>query len=225
MAAPLLPKVLDLLASRYGQIGDPPPKTAFEMILFENVAYLADDGERRKSYALLAKSVGTKPQAILEAPFAALRAIAAYGILPDRFAGKLREAARIAVEEFEGDFEAAMEGPVPSARKALRKFPGIGEPGADRILLFTGRHASLAPESNALRVLTRLGIIHEEKSYAAGYSAAQKAAAKELGTDFERLRQAHRLLRRHGQVVCRRGPPECDKCPVAPLCEYFRARA
>ncbi len=225
MATSILPKVVEALAARYGRIGNPPPKSAFEMILFENVAYLADDAERTKAYALLAKRVGTKPRAILEAPSAALRAVAAHGILPDRFAGKLREAARIAVEEFDGDLETVMDGPVPKAKKALRKFPGIGEPGAERILLFTGRHPTLSPESNGLRVLTRLGVIREEKSYAATYAAAQKVAAAELGTDFELLGRAHRLLRRHGQAVCRRSAPECERCPVAPLCAYFRARA
>jgi endonuclease III len=34
------------------------------------------------------------------------------------------------------------------------------------------------------------------------------------------LIQAHLLLRRHGQELCRRSEPTCDNCPLAADCEY-----
>ncbi len=224
VAPPPLRKVVERLAGFYG----PPPglraKGALELVLWENVAYLAADEKRAAAFALLKKTVGTAPQRILDAPEAALRAVAAHGILAERFAGRLREVARIALDDFDGDLDAAIAGPVPKAKKALRKFPGIGEPGADRILLFLRRHPTLAPDSNALRALERLGVIREEKSYAAGYAAAQKAAAAELGEDFDVLRTAHGLLRRHGQELCKRSAPLCDRCPLASVCAFAVSR-
>ncbi len=71
---------------------------------------------------------------------------------------KLREAARIALDDFAGGLDGIVREPVPNAKKALRKFPGIGEPGAEKVLLFRGRHPTLGPESNALGVLGRLGV-------------------------------------------------------------------
>jgi endonuclease-3 len=56
--------------------------------------------------------------------------------------------------------------PLPKAKKALQKFPGIGEPGAEKILLFTRTHPLMALESNGLRVLVRLGFGAEHKNYA-----------------------------------------------------------
>jgi len=218
---PSLRSVVGKLAKHYGPPKAPPPKGPFELVLWENVAYLADDDLRGAAFALLKKRVGTAPQKILDASTSALRAVAAHGILPERFAGKLREVARIALEEFDGDLDAVVAGPVSRAKTALRKFPGIGEPGAERILLFLRRHPSLSAESNGLRVLTRLGIIREEKSYAGSYARAQKAAAEELGDDFDVLITAHRLLRRHGQELCRRSAPACSRCPLAPECLYF----
>jgi endonuclease III len=225
MPAPSFRNVVGKLAKHYGPPKAPPVKGAFEMILWENVAYLAGDVLRGEAFALLKKRVGTSPARVLDAPKAVLRAVAEHGILADRFAGKLREVARIALEEFDGDLDAVAAGPVAAARRALQKFPGIGRPGAERILLFLRRAPSLAVESNGLRVLTRLGIIRDEKSYAAGYALAQKAAADELGADFGVLITAHLLLRRHGQELCRRSAPACSRCPLAPLCLYFADRS
>ncbi len=221
---PSLRSVVGKLAKHYGPPEAPPPEGPFELILWENVAYLADDERRGAAFTLLKKRVGTTPGKVRRASTAALRAVAAHGILPERFAGKLREVAQIALDEFDGDLGSVVAGPVSKARKGLRKFPGIGEPGAERILLFLKRHPTLAPESNALRVLTRLGIIREEKSYAASYAAAQKAAAAELGDDFDVLITAHRLLRRHGQTLCRRSAPACDRCPLRSECAFAVSR-
>jgi endonuclease-3 len=127
---PSLRSVLGKLAKHYGPPEAPPPSGPFELILWENVAYLADDERRAAAFTLLKKRVGTTPGKILDASTAALRAVAAHGILPERFAGKLREVAQIALDEFDGDLESIVKGPVPKAKRALRKFPGIGEPGA-----------------------------------------------------------------------------------------------
>jgi endonuclease-3 len=221
--APLpLKTVVRKLARRYGVLEKVPASGAFELILWENVAYLADDGQRGKALALLKKSVGTTPAAVLKAPAAALRAVARHGILAARFAEKLREAARIAVDEYDGDLDRVVAGPVPAAKKALRRFPGIGNPGAEKILLFLRRHPSLAAESNGLRVLTRLGLCRDEKSYAATYAAACDVAARELGNDVDVLLTAHRLLRRHGQELCTRSAPRCEACPLREDCRFAR---
>jgi endonuclease III len=224
-APPSFRSIVGKLAKHYGPPGPPPPKGPFELILWENVAYLADDERRGEAFALLKKRVGTSPGKILNASTSALRAVAAHGILAERFAGKLREVARIAMEEFDGDLDGVVAGPVAGARKALQRFPGIGGPGAEKILLFLRRHPSLAAESNGLRVLTRLGIIRGERSYAASYARAQKAAAEELGDDVDVLITAHSLLRRHGQTLCRRSAPTCSRCPLAPDCLYLADRS
>jgi endonuclease III len=224
LKTPALMTIVRKLASHYGPPAAPPTSGAFEMVLWESVAYLADDERRAKAFALLKSSVGTTPAAILKARGPTLRAVTEHGILAARFAEKLREAARIVVEECGGDLDRVVAGPLPAARKALKKFPGIGNPGAEKILLFLRRHPSLAPESNGLRVLTRLGLCGEEKSYAASYAVACDAAARELGDDLDVLMTAHRLLRRHGQVLCTRSGPGCERCPIREDCRFARGR-
>jgi endonuclease III len=83
----------------------------------------------------------------------------------------------------------------------------------------------LALESNGLRVLLRLGFGEEKKSYSTTYRLVQHAAIEGLDKDCSWLIQAHLLLRRHGQELCRRSEPMCDKCPLAEDCEYYQGRA
>ena len=45
----------------------------------------------------------------------------------------------------------------PASEKALKRFPSIGDPGAEKILLFTRSYPVMALDSNGLRVLCRVG--------------------------------------------------------------------
>jgi endonuclease-3 len=80
---------------------------------------------------------------------------------------------------------------------------------------------ALALDSNGLRVLLRLGFGKEEKSYAKSYRSAREAAQAQLESDFDVLIEAHQLLRRHGQELCKRNEPRCDACPLRKECAYY----
>jgi endonuclease III len=192
------------------------------MILWENVAYLADDDRRQQAFQTLKKSIGTEPTQILSASVEALLEVTRHGIMAEQFVNKLRSCARIVLEEFDGDLRPVLRMPLPKARKALQTFPGIGEPGAEKILLFSRISPILALDSNGLRVLLRLGFAEEKKSYSTTYRLVQKAAEQGRDGDWSWLIQAHLLLRRHGQELCRRSEPMCDQCPLAGDCEYFQ---
>lgn len=217
-----LTRVIDRLQSHYGE--QKPPKLAgpWEMLLWENVAYLADDERRQQAFDILKKRVGTAPEKVLSASDDVLLKVTGHGILPERFVEKLRKSAKIALEEFDGDLRAILKWPLPKAKKALQKFPGIGEPGAEKILLFTRTCPVLALDSNGLRVLLRLGFAEEQKNYSASYRLVQKAVEGQLDSDYSKLMQAHLLLRRHGQELCKRSKPECGKCPLAADCEFYQ---
>ena len=111
--------------------------------------------------------------------------------------------------------------PLESAKKALQSFPGIGVPGAEKILLFSGQQALLAPDSNGLRVLVRLGFVREQKTYARTYAACS-TIAKNLPAQPRAMQEAHLLLRQHGRTLCKRNNPHCSECPLAPSCAYAK---
>jgi endonuclease III len=217
-----LSQVVEHLQAHYGRPKVPRRGDPWEIILCENVAYLADDDRRRNAFQTLKKRIGTEPGQILSASDEALLAVTRHGILADQFATKLRQCAQIALEEFDGDLRPVLQLPFAKAKKALQRFPGIGEPGAERILLFSQTYPVLALDSNGLRVLLRLGFGEEKKSYSTTYRLVQQAVEEGLDKDYSWLIQAHLLLRHHGQELCKRTKPECNQCPLAPDCEFYQ---
>jgi endonuclease III len=218
-----LPEVIDRLAGHYGKPRPPKLTGPWEMILWENVAYLAGDDSRQRAFQALKKQVGTQPGQILSAPDETLLEVTSHGIMPELFAQKLRTCAKILLEEFDGYLDRVLQLPLKQAKQALQMFPGIGEPGAEKILLFTKTHPLFAVESNGLRVLVRLGFGEEKKSYSTTYRLVQKAVAEELDDSYSWRIEAHLLLRRHGQELCKRSGPACAKCPLAAECCYHQS--
>jgi endonuclease III len=196
------------------------------MVLWENVAYLLDDEHRERAFRALRDTIGTRPSDILAAPWEALYRVAQLGGMhPENRVEKLRAIARIAQQELGGDLSEVVRRPLAQAKRALQKFPGIGAPGAEKILLFAHAIPLLALESNGLRVLLRLGFAEEKKNYAASYRAVQDRVRAELGDDCAWLVRVHQLLRRHGKEVCRRSEPSCEVCPLTGGCRHYAEQA
>jgi endonuclease-3 len=216
-----LKKVVAKLATPYGQ-AEPVLDDPFQLIIWENIAYLVDDKRREQAFKTLKKEIGLKPTDILAAPMQQLIEILKLdGVHPELRAQRLKESAQIVLTEFEGDLDTTLKLPLRKAIKALQKFPAIGEPGAEKILLFTKTYPVLALESNGLRVCLRLGFGEEKKNYSASYQSVREALASE-GVDCEFLIIAHQLLRHHGREICKRSNPKCDQCVLAKQCKYYQ---
>ena len=218
-------KLVDKLQQHHGPPAPPPSTDPLELIIWENIAYLASDKRRAEAFATLKQTIGTRPEQILAAQHSALAAIGKAGILPDMSAEKLLTIAKIAYEEFDSDLRAALKKPLPQATKALKRFPSIGDPGAEKILLSTRSYPVMALDSNGLRVLYRVGFSQEQKNYSATYRLAQDAIHGQVPRDYDSLIRAHQLLRQHGQELCKRSKPHCADCPLRNVCAYGRTTA
>jgi endonuclease III len=223
MPAVDLKKITATLAAHYGQPKPPITTDPFELILLENVAYLVSDERRAEAFQMLRTHAGTKPHEILAASHEdILRATKLGGMHSEQRVSRLRAIALIAMNEFGGDLLPALKLPLPKAKQALRKFPSIGEPSAEKILLFARSYAVLGLESNGLRVLLRLGFGEEKKNYTATYRTVQEALKDQLSSDFDWLISTHLLLRQHGKELCKTNAPLCEGCPVRKSCVYFK---
>ncbi len=221
-AGPNLQKIVARLGKHYGNPKPPISTDPFELILLENVAYLVSDERREEAFKTLRKHAGTKPHEILAASHEnILRATNLGGMHPEGRVGRLREIALIAMNEFGGDLTQALKLPLPKAKQALRKFPGIGEPSAEKILLFARAYPVLGLDSNGLRVLLRLGFGEEKKNYTATYLSVREAVKDQLSEEYDWLINAHVLLRQHGKELCKTNAPVCEKCPVRRVCRYY----
>jgi endonuclease III len=219
-----LRRIVSELASHYGT---PEPRLTdpLHLILWENIGYLVDDDKRRAGFERLRREVGLKPTDILAAPTEKLVEILKVGgIHPELRAQRLKEIAHIVLNDFEGNVRTVLKLPYSKAIKALRKFPSIGEPGAEKIMLFCKAFPVLALESNGLRVLLRLGFGKEQKNYSAAYRSVRDAVAPQASDGYDFLISAHQLLRLHGKRLCKNTAPHCDECPLTKHCNYYKAR-
>jgi endonuclease-3 len=215
--------MVERLRAAYGRPQPPPTSDPLELVFWENAAYLLSDERRQKVFELLRERVGLKPRDILAAKPATLLEIAKLGgMRPEVRVERWLTIAHIALAEFQGDLGNVLRLPLKAAKKALQQFPCIGEPGAEKILLFSGSHAVLGLDSNGLRVLVRVGYGREQKSYSATYGSVREAIANQIWDKCPPLIQAHQLLRRHGMERCKTSAPICRGCPLTDTCHYYQ---
>ena len=220
-----LPQIIERLRAFYGEPDPPQVTDPWEMIVWENVAYLVDDERRQEAMEALRGRIGVSPEQLLAVTPAQLVKAAVRGIVPEQSVEKLRRSAEIALQEFGGDLRPILKRPLAQAKKALRRFPAIGDPGAEKILLFYRSYPILALESNGLRALVRLGFGEEKPNYSTTYRLVQEAIEGELVKEYSWLIKGHQLLRHHGQELCRRSKPHCDKCPLSKECPWPMANS
>jgi len=219
MATPLdVNHALALLKQEY-DVALPEPRDAFELIVWENCAYLVDDETRTRTYRQMLENIGVAPTELLDAGVKRIeKAIAGGGMKPAHRAAKVLRCAEIAEQFARGDLTAQLRALTEKPRRTLlKRFPGIADPGADKVLLLCGLAASPALDSNGLRVLERWGVVKAGLAYAAGYRAGVSALSK-AGITGGSAVEAFALLRAHGRELCKRSAPLCGPCPLRAEC-------
>jgi endonuclease III len=143
-------------------------------------------------------------------------------MVPELRAARVKSIARSVLDDYAGDLRAALAAvPADEARKRLRKFPGIGAPGADRILLFGRLAPAAAVPSASPHVLVRIASGHDGAKYTATYREAQQLIETQLPATLAARGRAYLLLQRHARQLCKRSNPHCSACPISRSCAYF----
>ena len=211
-----LKRILASLKKRYGPGRLPEPVDPFAAVVWENCAYLVDDARREATFENLRKRVGITPRKLVAAGVKAIEpAIREGGMQPVRRAQKVLRCAEIAVAYADGDLaDALARGGDRERRRLLKRFPGIGDPGVDKLLLIGGYADVPALESNGLRVLERIGAIPEGSPYASAY----REGVRYIGEQRADALDAFILLREHGRTLCKRTNRQCGECPLRSWC-------
>jgi endonuclease-3 len=216
-----LGQVIEKLRADYGDPESPPITDPFELVLYENVSYLVSDEHRWKAFENLRRSVGLRPADILSASAEQFKSVVELaGSDKKGRVKKLIDSAQVAMKHFDGDVRPVLDLPFKKAVAAMMWFPSIGEPGAEKILLFCGMAEVLPLESNGLRVLVRLGYAEESANYTATYRNVRAAISGVIVKDREWLIDAYLLMRQHGQQICKRTKPLCGQCVLLDGCKF-----
>jgi endonuclease III len=218
-------KLISRLKRRYGDPTPPPAHGPFELVLWENACYLLPDERRAAVFEGLRAQVGLRAQAIRDANRETLLSLAKMGgMRPETRVLRWLEISRVVLSRFDGHLDRILQEPYAKAKKALKLFPCIGDPGAEKILLFCGVGSDLPLESNGVRVLTRVGFGREQENYGVTYKSIREDLKGQLPEDAAYLARAHMLLRQHGKTLCRNNGPDCGECPVAGMCGFAMKR-
>jgi endonuclease-3 len=218
-----IPEVLNRLETFYGKQQPCSPSDPYSFLLWWYCGYPASDASCAKGWAELTGKIGTEPNEILAArPATLAAALKPGGMFPELRAERMQEVAARVNNQFDGDLRAALVGPIAKVRKLLKSFPSIGDPGADRILLFAGIQAVAAIPSNCPWVLERIRKGQESKNYNASYREAQRLVDVEVPATFDPRIRAYLLLKRHGEDLCKRSSPRCEVCPIRAACAFVK---
>lgn len=215
-----VPDLLDRMEAHYGAQEPGFPVDPWEFLIWWHCGYPQSDARCHAGWESLKKHFGIQPRRILAASQAQLAtALKPGGMVPELRAMRLHEIAQRVVEEYDGDLNTLFTGTIAKVRAALKRFPGIANPGADRILLFARAAPVTAVPSNCAHVLVRIMHGQERENYAATYRESQELIEHEVPPQFHSRQRAYLLLKVHGQAVCKT-KPKCNRCPVRSLCAF-----
>jgi endonuclease III len=215
-----LPELLNRLEDFHGAQAPSWPVDPYEFLIWWHCGYPASDERCARGWLALTNQVGIQPAQLLRASQANLAAaLKAGGMVPEVRAQRLQQIAQRVAQEFDGDLNTLFARRISDVRIALKKFPGISDPGADRILLFARAAPVAAVPSNCPQVLVRMMLGLERENYTVTYREAQSLIEEEVPKQFHSRQRAYLLLRAHGQAICKT-KPRCDQCPVSAACAY-----
>ncbi len=128
---------------------------------------------------------------------------------PNNKAKHLVGMARMLVNEFGGV--------VPDDINELQKMPGVGRKTANVIASVVFNKPTMAVDTHVFRVAARIGLSTNAKT--------PLETEKQLVEYFpeELLPLAHHWLILHGRYTCLARSPQCHKCGLTDLCEYYNS--
>ena len=105
-------------------------------------------------------------------------------------------------------------GVVPSEPSELEKLPGVGRKTANVIASVIYDKPVIAVDTHVFRVSRRMGLSDGN---------TVEAVERDLTAGFapELRPKAHHWLILHGRYVCKARKPECEKCGITSICDYF----
>lgn len=106
------------------------------------------------------------------------------------------------------------DGKVPDTIEELIRLPGVGRKTANLILGDIFNKPAVVVDTHCIRLTARIGF-HNSKNPLTIEKILLKLLPKEKSNDF-----CHRLVI-HGRAVCKARKPDCPKCCLKNICDYF----
>ena len=106
-------------------------------------------------------------------------------------------------------------GVVPDDVDKLQTLPGVGRKTANVVASVAFNKPAMAVDTHVFRVSARIGLTKNAKNPL----ETEKQLVKHIPESV--IPKAHHWLILHGRYVCKARKPECEKCGINTICEYF----
>lgn len=126
---------------------------------------------------------------------------------PNNKARNLLGMAKSLIENFNGI--------VPDDVELLQTLPGVGRKTANVVASVAFGKPAMAVDTHVFRVSARIGLTQNAKNPL----EAERQLVKYIPESI--IPKAHHWLILHGRYVCKARKPECDKCGIQHICDYF----
>jgi endonuclease-3 len=167
-----------------------------------------------KGFENLRKRFKVIPEVLTEAKVEEIKECIKPSGLYNMKAPRIKEVARIIVEEYGGDLNSLSSLDVDTARERLLKIPGVGFKTADVFLSVVLERGSFPVDTHIGRVAKRWKMVRSNAGY------------EEIRLAFEAIlprgkrRRVHLALIEFGREICRARGPRCEMCPFFGVCEW-----
>jgi len=162
----------------------------------------------------LRKEFAITPEVLAEAEVEEIKECIKPSGLYNTKAPRIKDVARIILEDYGGDLNSLSRLPADRARERLLKIPGVGFKTADIILSLVLGRGSFAVDTHISRIAKRWKMVRGN----AGYEEIRLAFEAVISRG--KRRKAHLALIEFGKEICRARGPRCIMCPVYGECEW-----
>ena len=107
------------------------------------------------------------------------------------------------------------QGVVPDDVDKLQTLPGVGRKTANVVASVAFNKPAMAVDTHVFRVSARIGLTINAKNPL----DTERQLVKYIPESV--IPKAHHWLILHGRYVCKARKPECEKCGINTICEYF----
>ena len=127
---------------------------------------------------------------------------------PNNKAKNLLGMAKVLVRDFAGV--------VPDDVDLLQTLPGVGRKTANVVASVAFNKPAMAVDTHVFRVSARIGLSKNAKTPI----ETEKQLVRHIPKDV--IPKAHHWLILHGRYVCKARKPDCDKCGITEICDYYQ---
>jgi endonuclease-3 len=203
-------KILGLFPERRWYV----PLTPFERLVSTILSQNTSREATIQGFENLRKRFQVVPEVLADAEVEEIKECIKPSGLYNIKAPRIKQLARIILEEYGGDLNCLANLPLHVARERLLQIPGVGYKTADVFLSIVCGRESFAVDTHIARIAKRWKMVADN----AGYEHIR--LAYEAIIPPEKRQAAHLCLIEFGRQICRARGPKCGLCPVYGACEW-----